>query len=610
MTATVDDAARQPETRRLAALLVGLVALVFVAPAVCTPHDGFWIIDNGAKFVQVQSILRSGYQRYDILWPGRVIDPALQWQPFPHPFGRVVDGRLYCQYPPFFALVSAPLYQAFGHAGLYVLPLLGGLAILAGVWRLAALLSAAPLASFAAVVVAGLATPLWFYSATFWEHTPAVALTTWAVAALLAGERREHGSRIRLSSGGRDARTPPRMRSCIRAGTLMGLAIWFRDELYLLAALLAVVLLLNAWRTGIRWRAVAAYCVACGAALTPLWIFQALVLGNPLGHHFNADDLAAGGLLRHLATRWHVLRNLLLMADESAAFSLVLIGPGLLLWAWYPRLSPRTFERAAGIVAGGTALAAAVIFWRFLTANSPMQHLFVTNSLFAVTPVLFLGALRVRSPRQSATDGSAPLVISPSRMLWLIGAGYALVYILVAPLENATGCHWGGRFLLPLYPLLAVLAAVAAAEAWRQQAHWRYVTRGLLLAGVCGSVLLQVYSLAMLHQRKSFIAALNAAAAERPEAMIIADETAMFMPLNLANVFYEKPSFLVTTPEEASALGQAFCERGIPVALWITRLPPPSGPIPPGAEAWHDGWLNFIAPRWQGVDPCLLSTER
>ena len=26
----------------------------------------------------------------------------------------------------------------------------------------------------------GLATPLWFYSLTFWEHTPALALLTWA----------------------------------------------------------------------------------------------------------------------------------------------------------------------------------------------------------------------------------------------------------------------------------------------------------------------------------------------------------------------------------------------------------------------------------------------
>ena len=60
-------------------------------------------------------------------------------------------------------------------------------------------------------------------------------------------------------------------------------------------------------------------------------------------------------------------------------------------------------------------------------------------------------------------------------------AGYALLYLALTPLRNTTGIHWGNRYLLELYPLLAVpcvaglLASVAAS---RRLAGLRSVAAG------------------------------------------------------------------------------------------------------------------------------------
>ena len=200
------------------------VAVVYLATLAVAGDRGFWITDNQNKFLQMEAIVESGYSDYSIPWNGAQFDPGLGLNPLPLPFTQVIEGRLYSQYPPLFAVVSSVPYRLFGFRGLYLLPLAGALLTLVGVGRLAGALGLERRWRQAAVLLVGLCTPLWFYSVVFWEHTLALGLLVWAVGLLLrfASDR----SKGLLIAGGAAA-----------AG-----AAYFRDETVLFcAALVAFV---------------------------------------------------------------------------------------------------------------------------------------------------------------------------------------------------------------------------------------------------------------------------------------------------------------------------------------------------------------------------------
>ena len=85
----------------------------------CLAHVGFWINDNGLKFVQLQAIEASGYRDYSIPWPGQSIDPEFRLNPLQAPFGWNHEGRLYASYPPTFALLASLPHRVLGAPGLY-----------------------------------------------------------------------------------------------------------------------------------------------------------------------------------------------------------------------------------------------------------------------------------------------------------------------------------------------------------------------------------------------------------------------------------------------------------------------------------------------------------
>src|SRR5262245_14428550 len=90
--------------RAASVLLVALVLLATVAPL---GKRAFWVIDNAAKFLQLEALVASGYRDSSIPWPGRDLDPEYRMNPMPPPFGVVEGGRLHSFYPPAFAAISS-----------------------------------------------------------------------------------------------------------------------------------------------------------------------------------------------------------------------------------------------------------------------------------------------------------------------------------------------------------------------------------------------------------------------------------------------------------------------------------------------------------------------
>jgi hypothetical protein len=509
------------------------VALVYGATLAALPAGGLWIIDNGNKRIQVEALLASGLRDFSLPWPGRELDPGFEFTPMPNAFGVVREGKLYSVFSPVFPVLSTLPFRALGDRGLPLLPLLASLLLLAGVARLARL--AGMQSPGLAVLAAGLATPVWFYALVFWEHAVAAGLCVGAVALVFDF----------LAQGGR--------RGLFLAGLALAAGAGLRDPLLLFAALLGAFLLLAAPRQ--RFRAGLLFGAGLAAGLLPLALFQWLALGDPLGFHLTHGFAPRAGeptgLAAHLSARPRVLHHLLLAASPSRLASALLTAPFALLLLLRPKLPDRA-HRVVFFAAAAWALAGALVIGAgYARAESPIEHLLRANGFFAAAPLLALGLVRRR--------GEAGAEETVRGRLLGLALAYAILYTALTPLRNSAGIHWGNRYLLELYPLLAVPAAAGLEDAWRSPQRGR---AGALLLGllVLASVAWQVFSLDLLRRKLDFGERLEAAVRERPERVVVTD--LWWLPQSLPREFFDKAIFYTPDPQRRRALLARAAERG------------------------------------------------
>lgn len=553
-----------------------VLGAIYIATFLVLPRDGFWINDNGCKYIQLQGLIKTGYRDFSIPWPGQSVDPSYTCNPLPSPFGHVVDGKLYGTFSPIFPLLSSFFYRLLGNTGLYILPLLGGLLTLPAVWSLAGRLSMGPsvkrIAQPLAVFVVGLCTPLWFYSVTFWEHTLAVCLIAWSV--LCCTYFVQNGSTGRLAA----------------TAALCGLGVYFRDELYLFGSVIAVISIIYSRQ---RRRDVLVFAGVFVLTVLPLWVIQWLALGHPLGHHFRTGSLLDISVAQHVSSRWSVAGLLLLNTDRNTWLSVAIAAPYLMLLLLYPRTSRRVFSRAVPICALIAILTGAVIMARHLQAESPVWWLVHTNGLFAGSPVLLLAFIRTRQ----ATDGpgaeeAAVVRDRVRRTVWLTVLLYTVVYVLFAPGVHSGGIHWGCRYLLPVFPLLGAMVAATIGDWWTSHRGRSRVDQASLCLIVALTICLQFYSLTLLYRRKQFSAELNRVVAQRPEKVIVA--SGWFIPQELARCFFDKQVFLVNTQRAADQLITVLRQTGTRNILYAASPPTPAAGEGESVVL-DDGSLRFIS---------------
>lgn len=524
---------------------IAAVALVYAATLAMLPTGGLWIIDNGNKRIQVEALLASGFRDFSLSWPGRELDPDFEFNPLPNLFSVVHDGKLFSVFSPVFPALSVLPFRWFGDAGLCLLPLLASLALLGFVGRIAVQAGLPPGGRPLSIGLAGLATPLWFYSLVFWEHIVAASLC--AGSAAFAFEFLLRGSQ----------------RSLFLSGLAIALAVGMRDPLLLFAAVLGALVFFATPQQ--RLRAGAIFAAGLAAGLLPLAVFQWLALGDPLGFHLThgfaprADGQT--GLGFHLRTRPAALHNLLLASAGGVALSALLTGPFALLLLVQPRLPGRAHRLVALAVAAWALAGAAALAVSYARAASPIAQLLRSNGFFAAAPLLAVGLLRRRDPD--------PAPASDRVVGWLLRlvAGYALLYLALTPLRNTTGIHWGSRYLLELYPLLAVPCAASLLGLWRDSSAARgaAVLLGLLAAG---SFALQVFSIDLLRRKLVFGARLEQAVRERPETVVLTD--VWWVPQTLAREFYQKSIFYFSTREQEQDLLGRLAQRGPGRFLFVT----------------------------------------
>ena len=531
---------------RSAFLSIAAVAVVYCVTLAALDRDGLWITDNEVKLLQLRGILASGYTEFSIPWPGRALDPEFRANPIPYMFSQVHEGQLYPVFSPIFAILASVPYDWFGYTGLYVLPLLASLLTLAGVAKLVDLVveegTTRTIARHGAVLVAGLCTPLWFYSVVFWEHTVAASLCVWSVYHF-----------ARFGAGEEEAQDA---RSLLWASLLAAAAVYLRDELYIFCAL---VILCAAWycrRSGFRQPATAAAVMAL--ALLPLWLFQWQALSHPLGFHLSRHMATEAGVVGHLFSRPRVLYNLLVSSSPSPALSVLVTIPFALavIRTWRRRADASTAAVPA-LVTAATA-GGIIALGGYPLTESPIQYMLSSsNAFFAVAPVVILGLfLPLPGP-------------SVERRVLVIICGYMALYCLAAPDIGSKGIHWGNRYFLFIYPLLVALAASTSAVHWRRVGSGERWRRGgvALVVVILFSLGSQVYSIHLLKERKAFSRHLNEVVSARPEEVIVS--TARWVPQAIFESFYDKICLYVESPRALRGLIPALEKAGYTEVLLI-----------------------------------------
>ena len=569
---SVRDSSHWTRGRRVTLACLAAVVVIWLSCLLAMDRHGVWTVDDALKTIQAEGVLHSNFRDFSLPNGNQVLDPGMRLPPVPPPFARLHEGRLYPVFSPAFAAAGALAVRCAGSAGLLLLPLAGGVLILLGLVRLVreAGLGESPARSTALCV--GLTTPVWFYSLVYWEHSIAAALCVWATVLCL-----------------RFLRTG-RLRS-LGAGTfLAGAAIWFRDDLYVFAF---VLLILLGWQIRDQGRGRTIRCGILGlagllAALIPLWVLQQMTVGRPLGWHLSTHLLRTADLLAHLQQRPAVAYNLLLSVQPSVVVSLLLSLPlmAAFLFGW---MVPARKTRLLGSVLGGFALiGTGVALARLLGPGGAIPALDRANSLLIGAPLLALAFLR--------RDGETP----EERFVRKLVLGHVLLYVLAAPELGSRGIHWGNRFLLPVYALLGV-PAVANLNAWWRCTQVRgnhdpaadggkdgapelasastgrrrtpmcrtaVFTRAALSLVLAAGFGAQLYSIRLLARMKTHTSRIDREIAARPESIILTDT--FWVPPFLTTSFGRKAIFLVRNQAEYRTFLELMNRGGEAEFLYLT----------------------------------------
>jgi hypothetical protein len=404
---------------------------VYMIWVMAYPPETFWSLDEGGKYIHLQSILRSGDLSSPLIYPGLSVDPSLRFVPLL--FWSQSGSNIYSWWPVGFQLLALPFYELLGWLGLYVIPVVSGVcvALFSGllVQRMRAPGRWLPAA---AALITGLATPVAFYSTTYWEHTFSVACVLAALLCVVHG----------WETG--------RARWVVIAGMLLALATYLRTDSAAIAAGVGLVLLILWW----RW----AVLLGIAFALTSsLWLISNwLLMGHPLGRQWIPGGVSLstplfGGLRE--AGVWFV-PYVLFNAPQIGAFPLDswLLALATLLTAlalatpWLSR-----FQMLGWSAYGGLFL---VCGWVLLR---PEGYRSVHGLLLIAPHIVFATWLyRTRINGRQQLVGSLFLGLSVT---------YAAAYVARSWVA-AGGLQWGPRYLLAFYPLCVAASITGLAFVW------------------------------------------------------------------------------------------------------------------------------------------------
>lgn len=513
-----------------------------------TRGDGFWSPDSAVRAVQVASLAHAGARDGSVPYPAATIDPQGRFFPLGPWFHFTRGGKYYLSYPPYFALLEAPFFLRLGTVGLVLIPLAAGVASAAVLYGF--LLSRAPMFALLGATAFAYATPLLIYSTVFWDHTIVIAL---AISAVVLGiEALERAATYPLAG----------------AGFLVGVGFWFRNEMYPFAA----AFLAAWWWTARRDRPqrIAAFLAGLGLAAGPLWTLNARLVGSILG--WKGEGAAQGrvedtmqALTGHRALEW--------ISEKLGNAYYQLISPD------YYRFDP--WAIVWGAVLAALLLTAAVLLRAGVSRRS--ERWIAGGSLLGILAGVIIAASRTDV---SGLLPSMPLVIFVAlpgplsrweRFLWVLAVVFTTEILL---LGTHGGLQWGPRYLLPLFPVLVILAVAALERAMSLSPDMWPALRLSAGALVLVGALVQASGVDQVAQAIARNSRINALIRSVPSQIVATP--LQWLTLGAGPLYFEKTLMLVETPDDLRTLVARLAERKVSRWTYV----PLSGPLfrPQGIE--------------------------
>jgi hypothetical protein len=527
--------------RRLAALIIATVAglQIYLVSVVLNPRT-FFSGDPGVKYLQAYSLIANRWSSFEIPNPGPRVDPqgefsVLSTNQFTR---RAGEARFYGDYSVLFTVPVSLFLALFGARGVYVIPILSAVGTMILTYRLA--LRVAPRAAWLAPALVGACSPMLFYSVELAEHSLATLLVMAAVLLFATA--------VTVSALWRFA----------LAGLALGVAIGVREEL---CALLPAALVALAWVEP-RRRVPAGVAAFTGllSALAPHLAFKWWLVGVPM----RRDAMRALGLAARPVEAqgvWEHLAGFAYLLPLSAAWLLPLAAALAARW-WIIRA-----RRQAAIVLFVAAVAA---LWGMADA----AHLISTwelpqDMLRAFPAALFLLLL-------PSADGAADPARRELRMILAIAAVFVVIICAAVPfafrIAGVVYPEWGPRYLMPVFPLLAVgiVFALERRDAWRVTAP-RGLVAGVFVVLAFASLAVQAQGVRQLrnakHQYEMVLGALEAV----DSGDLVVTDLWWFAAVNAA-VLYQHQVVAVDTVRTGSlpALLARLNERHVSALTFVT----------------------------------------
>jgi hypothetical protein len=406
-------------------VLYSIACLIWVS---IRPEGVFWTIDEGGKLVFLQNVIREGNIFAPIQYPGRDLDPELEFVPFTYTNNQ--NGELRTWWLPSFPLAAVPFYLQFGWIGLYILPAAGGAVTLFVSGLIVSEL--APQKKWLPILTAllvGFTTPVAFYSVMFWEHMPATAVTLLSLYLVMIAKRLNRYAHLAA------------------AGLMGAIAFSMRTELIFFLIVLGLVLLIFEWRKGVVFGA--SFLIFC----LPFFYINSKIFGHPINVHLGSFATAS---------------NFALFSNFGIAF---------LAYFLFNPPAFGTYPLGEASLALGTAGFLLALGFAFIKRYRIFLFFGLAALLLICTRVLF------SSYGYKSLQGfllCAPfLVFFPfyfdgweqrrkNLFTWFILFSmilYAVVYLYKAWV-GAGGLQWGTRYLLVFYPLITIMVLVGLSDQW------------------------------------------------------------------------------------------------------------------------------------------------
>ncbi len=536
---------RLGEGHKAAASCVVLLAVYATLVYGVLPRHVFFSGDEGEKLVLAASVARSGdVWNVAYEYPGQRFDPEIRF--FPFQWVQAADGKPVPFHVSTMVFLTAPLYDALGVDGLYLLPLVSGVAVAYLARRLAWLMGSPY--PWAVTLIVGLCTPVFFYSLTSWDHTPTLVYSTLVVYLLALQSRRRRWWEIVL------------------AGVVAGLGLWTRREMYFfVAACTAAYVYVFRWRRQ-AWAEAASFgcgvlsmfalmklqeqVVYGGASVIELW-FRVLPKGEGTSGSLSVAGTVRGWALRQAGV---VLAQ---TVDGSSAWlervflALSFVGTIAVHRMSKLRTRPPLVVVSAVLQAIGTALA--VAHRRLPSIAGLVPTLPLASMGLVYEPLL---------PRDRLSAG---------RLVKELVAAISVAFLCLGllGLPSFGGLGWGPRYLAPVFPLLAVLAwdtlwrSLSAQRAlWGRRAVWAAFSV-LVATGVA----VQCVGVYLLGAKKGRMLDVYAHTRALDTQYVLSDQ--QWYLEEMGSLYFEKVLLHVRDQEEYEELVERLYRGGVQRYAWV-----------------------------------------